>query len=104
MAQSFDSNLRAAGVSTVRIKVTGDLNDPVVRGSMDVKNGTLRYGEFPNGLSGMNGRVNFSGKHVRIDELTAATGGGRVRLSGNADCEGTTRSSFSAEADRVRIR
>jgi len=103
VAQSFDSNLRAAGVSTVRIKVTGDLNDPVVRGSMDVKNGTLRYGEFPNGLSGMNGRVNFSGKHVRIDELTAFTGGGRVRLSGNADFEGTARYSFSAEAERVRI-
>ncbi len=104
VAQSFDSNLRAAGVSTVQIKVSGDLSDPVVRGSLEVRNGTLRYAELPNGLSGMNGRVTFTGKHVRIDELTAATGGGRVRLSGNADFEETLRYSFSAEAEKVRIR
>ena len=104
VAQSFDSNLRAVGASTVQVEISGGLSDPLVRGSMEVKNGTLRYAEFPNGLSEMNGRVTFTGKHVRIDELTAATGGGRLRLAGNADFEGTSSYSVTAQAERVRIR
>ena len=104
VAQSFNSNLRASGASTVQVKISGDLGDPVVEGSMEVNNGTLRYAEFPNGLSEMNGRVTFTGKHVRIDELTAATGGGRLRLAGNADFEGTSNYRLTAEAERVRIR
>ncbi len=104
VAQSFVSNLRAAGASTVQVKISGDLSDPVVQGSMEVKNGTLRYAEFPNGLSDMNGRVTFSGKHIRIDELSAATGGGRLRLTGNVDFEGASSYRLTAQAERVRIR
>ena len=104
VAQSFDSNLRAAGASTVQVEISGGLSDPLVQGSMEVKNGTLRYAEFPNGLSEMNGRLTFTGKHVRIDELTAATGGGRLRLAGNADFEGTSSYSVTAQVERVRIR
>ena len=104
VAQSFDSNLRAAGASTVQVEISGGLSDPLVQGSMEVKNGILRYADFPNGLSEMNGRVTFTGKHVRIDELTAATGGGRLRLAGNADFEGTSSYSVTAQAERVRIR
>ena len=104
VAQSFNSKLKTAGASTVQVKISGDLSDPVVEGSMEVKNGTLRYAEFPNGLSEMNGRLTFTGKHIRIDELSAATGGGRLRLTGNVDFEGTSNYRLTAEAERVRIR
>ena len=104
VAQSFYPNLRASGASTVQVKISGDLSDPVVQGSMEVKDGTLRYAEFPNGLSEMNGRLTFSGKRIRIDELTAATGGGRLRLTGNVNFEGTSSYRLTAEAERVRIR
>ncbi len=104
VAQSFDSNLRAAGASTVQVKISGDLSDPVVQGSMEVKDGTLRYADFANGLSEMNGRLTFTGKRIRIDKLSAATGGGRLRLTGNVDFEGTSSYRLTAEAERVRIR
>ena len=103
--ESFRPEITASGSSTVEVHVGGAPDNPIIDGRGQLKDGTLRSEDFPNGLSQINGRVIFNGDRARIEEVTAATGGGTLRLTGNADfAENTVRYRVDAEADRVRVR
>ena len=103
--ESFRPEITASGSSTVEVHIGGAPDNPVVEGRMQLKDGTLRSEDFPNGLSQINGRVIFDAGRVRIDEVTAASGGGTLRLTGNAEFgEGPVNYRVNAEADRVRVR
>ncbi len=103
--ESFRPEITASGSSTVEVHIGGVPDNPIIDGRVQLKDGTLRSEDFPNGLSQINGRVIFNGDRARIEEVTAATGGGTLRLTGNADfAENTVRYRVDAEADRVRVR
>jgi translocation and assembly module TamB len=83
--ESFRNELEARGSSTLELRIRGSLDDPVLRGQMQLENGSLRHRDFANGLSQMNGEVRFNDRLIRIDNLTAASGGGTLRLTGSAE-------------------
>ncbi len=103
--ESFRPEITASGSSTIEVHTGGAPDNPIIEGRVQLKDGTLRSEDFPNGLSQINGRVIFDGERARIDEVTATTGGGTVRLTGNADfADDTLRYRVDAKADRVRVR
>ncbi len=103
--ESFRPEITASGSSTIEVHTGGAPDNPIIEGRVQLKDGTLRSEDFPNGLSRINGLVIFDGERARIDEVTATTGGGTVRLTGNADfADGTLRYRVDAKADRVRVR
>ena len=103
--ESFRPEITASGSSTIEIHARGAPDNPIVEGRILLKDGTLRSEDFPNGLSQINGQIIFDGDRARVEEVTAATGGGTVRLTGNVDfAEGPVRYRVNAGADRVRVR
>ena len=103
--ESFRPEITASGSSTIEVQTRGVPDEPIVSGRVRVKDGTLRSEDFPNGLSQINGQIIFDGDRARIEKVTAATGGGALRLTGNVDfAEGPVRYRVDAAADRIRVR
>ncbi len=102
---SFRSELQAGGSSALKVTIAGSIDEPTVRGRMELQNASLRSEDFPNGLSQVQGVVRFDRKRLRIEKLTAASGGGVLRLNGTALYGGEATSyRFSATAEHVRLR
>ncbi|MBG99294.1 MAG: hypothetical protein CMN58_02980 [Solibacterales bacterium] len=103
--ESFRSEVAASGSSTVEVHAGGVPNNPTVKGTILLRNGTLRSEDFPNGLSQINGQVVFGNGRAHLEEVTMKTGGGTLRVVGDADfLDGPTRYRFNAEANEVRVR
>lgn len=105
LLESFNPDLEASGSSNLNIEIGGTVNAVEIEGSMEIVDGALRTAEFPNGLSAVNGTIDFSGRRMKIGELRASSGGGSVRLSGAAVFGGEgPEYRLQAIADRVRLR
>jgi translocation and assembly module TamB len=103
--ESFRSGIQTSGVSSVEVNIRGTLQQPQLRGRLQLRNASLRSDELPLGLNDMSGTMTFNGQRVRIDELKASSGGGTVRLTGTAVYEeGSASYRLSAEAQQVRVR
>ena len=103
--KSFNSDLEAEGSAVVNASVTGDLSAPEVNGLFRIENGSIRSSDFPNGLSALNGEIAFAGRDIRVEELSALSGGGRLVFTGTASLEGDAPEyRFNVDLDRVRLR
>jgi translocation and assembly module TamB len=103
--QSFNPNVTAVGESDMDITVRGPLARPEIYGQMQLKQASLNLRGIPNGIEGANGKIFFSRDRATIENLTARTGGGTLRLDGWAGFGGE-RAAFGlqAVAKQVRVR
>lgn len=81
---SVNSDISSSGKMAVHMNVGGTLSQPLPQGTIEVKNAAVNYASLPSGLSEMNGSLQFTRDHIRIDTLTARTGGGTLDLKGEA--------------------
>jgi|GEM_PF-2221779 len=102
---SLGGDITAEGRSTIEVKIEGDRNEPDVSGTLKVRGAALRSEDFSNGLTGVQGEVEFAGRQIRIRELSGISGGGRVSLSGFSQLrrEGAE-FRLRADVERVRLR
>jgi translocation and assembly module TamB len=84
LLSSFDPDFASAGIVTMNVTVGGTLAEPSPQGRFDVSNASLSYAGLPSGLSGLNGSLLFTRDRIRIETLTARTGGGTLDLKGDA--------------------
>ncbi len=84
LLSSINSDFTASGSMIVHAKVGGTWVDPLPNGSVELKNGAVNYAGVPSGLSEMNGSLTFTRERIRIDQLTARTGGGSLDFKGEA--------------------
>ena len=105
LLQSYDPDITSSGAITGEGVVTGTLDAPLVKGSMQVQNGAVSDINLPSALSDINGALRFNQNQVTIENLNARVGGGTVGFTGRADIAGKL-SSFElhATADAVRLR
>jgi translocation and assembly module TamB len=82
LLRTFDRDLRADGATQINAVVAGTLSQPSIRGRMQIRNGNVSYVDWPNGLSNINGTLNFNEDRLRVQSLTAQTGGGTLTLGG----------------------
>jgi translocation and assembly module TamB len=82
LAESLDPDLTASGVTTFRLEAHGPLQNPGLQGSVDFQNGALSLEDIPNGLSQLNGTLEFNQNRLEVKSLTAMTGGGQLNLGG----------------------
>ncbi|MEZ5396202.1 MAG: translocation/assembly module TamB domain-containing protein [Bryobacterales bacterium] len=103
--QSFRQDLQAEGATVLDVTIGGTLDAPSVDGKLRIENGSIRSSEIPNGLNALNGEVAFAGRDVRIEELSALSGGGKLVFSGTASfAEEAPEYRFNVDVDRVRLR
>ena len=81
---SFAPDLTSSGLVTFHTTVGGSLNDPLLQGRIEIKDGSANYAGLPSGLSEMNGSLVFTRDRIYIEKLTARTGGGAVEFEGDS--------------------
>ena len=82
LAETLDPDLTAGGTSTFQVEAHGPLPDPGLRGRIEFQNGSLSLEDLPNGLSQMQGTLEFNQNRLEVKSLTAMTGGGQLSVGG----------------------
>ncbi len=77
-------DLTSSGLVTMNMTVGGTLSDPLPQGHFQVTSGAISYAGLPSGLTDLTGSLLFSRDHMRIETLSARTGGGVLDLKGDA--------------------
>jgi len=79
---SLDPQIEPAGRVELEAQISGTVRRPLWRGRLRLSNGSLHYGNLPNGLDRINGTVVFEGSRGVLENVTAESGGGQLQLSG----------------------
>jgi translocation and assembly module TamB len=102
----FDPNVQSAGVSIISAAIGGTLQDPDVKGTLAIKDGSFFPENIPNGLSAVNGTVMFNRNRATLQKMTAISGGGELTLGGFLSFGGGGPLVYHLEgsAENVRVR
>jgi translocation and assembly module TamB len=98
-------DLQARGRAEANISIEGTMSRPRVTGRATVRDASATYGDFPIGLSKLNGDLLFDKARLVFDRMSAESGGGHLLLSGSMTYgEGPLRYDVSAATSVVRVR
>ncbi len=86
--QGFFRDVRGSGRAVLTGAVNGRLRQPVISGSATITDGRIRHFSLPNAFDAINGTVMFDARGVRLDDLSATMGGGRVQFGGRIGFDG----------------
>src|SRR5262249_10519623 len=82
IVQGFSRDLRGGGRAALTAAIAGPLAQPQVSGSATITDGRIRHFSMPNSLDAINGTIHFDPGGIRLDDLSATLGGGRVQFGG----------------------
>lgn len=101
----FDPKVQSSGESLITASVRGTLENPSVRGRLELKNGSFFLTDAAEGLTAVNGTVLFNRNRASIQQLTAHSGGGNLTLGGFVSYgNGPVVYALEAHASDVRVR
>ncbi len=101
--------LQATGRSELKLQVTSSLTferpaQPLINGTIDVRDVSLRYADLPFRVSGLNGQIRLEGERATTEALRGTSGGGgAVTLSGFVTLSEAPRFDLKADLDQVRL-
>jgi autotransporter translocation and assembly factor TamB len=84
----FPNEMRGSGRAELMAAVNGPLYEPEFSGTASISNGRIRHFAMPNALDAINGVVRFDSRGVRLDDVTAMMGGGRIQFGGSIGFDG----------------
>jgi translocation and assembly module TamB len=98
--------LNAQGDANVNVEVQGNMSKPRITGRATVQDASATYSDFPVGLSHLNGNLVFDTNRLLFENVTAASGGGILTLTGSVTYgeEGPVRYEITTKTAQVRIR
>ncbi len=103
--QQMSRSIYSSGSIVVDATARGTVSKPAVNGRLDLKNASVNYIDFPNGISNANGTILFNANNATIQSLTAESGGGTISATGFLAYGGKIPSySLKATARDVRVR
>lgn len=86
----FSKDVRASGRVELAAGLDGPLRRPVISGTARITDGRIRHFSLPNALDAINGTIQFDPGGVRLDDVTATFGGGKVQFGGRIGFDGYT--------------
>jgi translocation and assembly module TamB len=104
LAEMVDSDISATGNTTFQMEAHGPLKSPSLQGRVDIDNGAISFGDLPNGLSQLHGRLEFNQNRLEVRTLTAMSGGGPLSLGGYLSYQHGLYADLSVTGKGVRIR
>ena len=104
VVQTFDPDLTASGNTTFELEAHGPLQNPGLRGRIDFHNASLSFEDVPNGLSQLNGTLEFNQNRLEVKSLTAMSGGGLLSVAGYLANQNGLYADLTATGKGVRIR
>ncbi|MBL8214328.1 MAG: translocation/assembly module TamB, partial [Bryobacterales bacterium] len=104
--ENYLPGLKTSGAAQVNALVRGTLQSPLLGGRMEIKNAAVTHRDLPNSIDRANGLVVFDRNRALLQELTAQTGGGELKLNGFVSFGGLEQATYrlNGQLDRVRIR
>ena len=104
IVQTLNPQYTSSGLMTVALKVGGSTSTPNLHGRVQIKNGSLAQIDLPSGLSEINGTLAFNQNRLRVDSLTARTGGGMLKIGGFITYDHAITFNLTAQGTDVRLR
>jgi len=106
IVQGFSRDVRAAGRAVLTASIQGPLAQPQVSGRATISDGRVRHFSMPNSLDAINGTIRFDPGGVRLDDLSATMGGGRVQFGGRIGLDGYEVGDLdiTARGEEIRLR
>jgi translocation and assembly module TamB len=104
IVQTLNPDYMSSGMMTVALRVGGATAAPDLRGRVQIRDGSLANINLPSGLSNINGTLGFSQGRLRVQKLTATTGGGLLNLGGFITYSRTLNFDLTAEGKNIRLR
>ncbi len=86
--QGFFRDVRGAGRAELMASIDGPLAQPQFSGSATITDGRIRHFSIPNALDAINGTMHFDSGGIRLDDVAATMGGGRVQFGGRIGFDG----------------
>lgn len=102
--ESFNSNLSSSGQVTFTVNATGKVDSPSLAGNVQIADGNVSLTNLPNGLSAINGTLTFDTNRLRVQTLTAKSGGGDLVLGGYITYANGLFFDLNATGHDIRIR
>jgi translocation and assembly module TamB len=104
LAQTLDSDITASGHVDFNVDAVGTFQRPSLTGQVKFTNVAMALQDFPNGLSQMNGTLEFDQDRLDVKSLTATSGGGKIQLGGFVTYQQGLYGDLTATVKDVRIR
>lgn len=104
LLEDFESRMYSSGSVGLDVSLRGGLADPEVYGRIDLKNASVSFVDFPNGIENANGVIFLYRDRAMIETLTAQSGGGRIDVSGFVSLAGGIAFHLQAKTTGVRVR
>jgi len=104
LLQTLAPDLSSRGVADLTLRVRGTIPRPSLSGQVRITEGAVSYIDLPNGLSNINGVLAFNQDRLQVQELTAVTGGGRLKLGGSVSYAQEIVFNLTAEGHDIRLR
>jgi translocation and assembly module TamB len=104
LAHTFDPDLITSGKVTFKVAAEGRLKKPSLTGNVAFENVGIAVDGIPNGLSSMNGTLVFNENRLDVQQLTARTGGGDLKIGGSIIYQKGLFADLTATGDTVRVR
>jgi hypothetical protein len=86
--QGFFRDVRGSGRAELLAAIDGPLRTPQFSGTATIANGRVRHFSVPNALDAINGTIHFDPEGIRLDDVAATLGGGRVQFGGRIGFDG----------------
>jgi translocation and assembly module TamB len=104
IAHTFDPDLLSSGKVEFSIAAGGGTKKPSLTGKVQFDNINAAIDGIPNGLSGLNGTLVFNEDRLQVENLTATTGGGQLKIGGFLTYRNGVYADLTATGETVRVR
>lgn len=104
LAETLDPDLTARGATTFQMEAHGPVSNPTLQGKVEFKNASLALQDFPNGLSQINGTLDFIQNRLQVRSLTAMSGGGQLSVGGYLGFQRGLYADLTVTGKSIRIR
>ncbi|MCS7025489.1 MAG: translocation/assembly module TamB domain-containing protein [Bryobacteraceae bacterium] len=105
--QNYVPGLRTTGQAVVNATLRGPLSEPQLGGRMEIRDASLYHRDIPNGLDKAAGVVTFDRNRALLQNFTAQSGGGDLKLNGFISFGASNEPvsyRVNGQLERVRIR
>jgi translocation and assembly module TamB len=104
LLHTFDSDILSTGKLEFTVAAGGVVMNPELTGRVQFDKVNIAMDGVPNGLSNMNGTLVFNGDRLQVENLTATTGGGTLKIGGSIRYRNGLYADLTATGSVVRVR
>ncbi len=97
-------SLESSGNVTLDVRSSGPVTSPTVQGQVHFQNVAINTPDAPIGIEKLNGTLDLSNDHLRVTNMTAQMGGGKVSLGGSIAYRPGLQFNLAIQAQSVRLR